>query len=41
MPRVSRQICQVVGERAAGFMAHSTNSHPAYLRAHMIPSLQR
>jgi probable F420-dependent oxidoreductase len=38
---VNRQICEVAGEKAAGFMAHSTNSHPAYLRELCIPNISR
>jgi probable F420-dependent oxidoreductase len=38
---VNRYLCQLAGAKAAGFMAHSTNSHPRYLRELCIPNLAR
>lgn len=36
---VSPRMCQLAGELASGFMAHSTNSHPRYIRERCLPSL--
>jgi probable F420-dependent oxidoreductase len=36
---VGPRMCQLAGELASGFMAHSTNSHPRYLRERCLPHL--
>jgi probable F420-dependent oxidoreductase len=36
---VNRRMCELAGELASGFMAHSTNSHPRYLHERCVPSL--
>jgi probable F420-dependent oxidoreductase len=36
---VGPRMCQLAGELAAGFTAHSTNSHPRYIRERCLPNL--
>ncbi len=36
---VNPRMCRLAGELASGFMAHSTNSHPRYIRERCMPSL--
>jgi probable F420-dependent oxidoreductase len=36
---VNRRVCEVAGELADGFVTHSTNSHPRFLRNELLPAL--
>jgi probable F420-dependent oxidoreductase len=38
---VNQRMCELAGELASGFMTHSTNSHPRYLRERCVPSLHQ
>ena len=37
---VNPRMCRLAGERAEGFTAHSTNSHPRYIRERCLPYLE-
>jgi alkanesulfonate monooxygenase SsuD/methylene tetrahydromethanopterin reductase-like flavin-dependent oxidoreductase (luciferase family) len=36
---VNERMTKLAGERASGFMTHSTNSHPKYIRDKCLPAL--
>ena len=36
---VNERMTKLAGERASGFMTHTTNSHPKYIRERCVPSL--
>ncbi len=37
---VNRRMCVLAGECSDGFVTHPTNSHPTFLREHILPALR-